>query len=270
MKMAALLLLLLPPCDHAHIVYHWTHNNHASCLSDKFAPPAGFQRNKGSQFAEWLRHIPLLPEGSPVKSYNGTDLSSMREYAAVADIDVGYRDLQQCADAVIRMRAEYLYTSGRFEQIAFHYTSGDLIPFTRWTKGERPIVSGNKIAWKQGAETGSSHHTLRKYLDNIFSYAGTLSLRSEMKAVEEITDVQPGDVFVVGGSPGHAIMVADVIENDAGNKKMLLIQSYMPAQSIHVLRVPGRPYAWYDLPVQNGDLVTPDWTFRTSDLYRFR
>jgi hypothetical protein len=61
----------------------------------------------------------------------------------------------------------------------------------------------------------------------------------------------------------------DVAECGDGRRVCLLAQSYMPAQEIHVLRNPahaGSP--WYEA-VGTGDLVTPVWVFRYSDLRRF-
>ncbi len=80
-----------------------------------------------------------------------------------------------------------------------------------------------------------------------------------------------GDVFIKGGFPGHAVLVADMVENKAtGEKRFLLLQSYMPAQDIHVLKNPksedGTP--WYTTPV--GDqLVTPEWVFKGTALRRW-
>lgn len=53
-------------------------------------------------FAEYLRNLPLKPHGTKVKYYNGEEKPN-DVYVAVIDIDVGTRDLQQCADAVIRL-----------------------------------------------------------------------------------------------------------------------------------------------------------------------
>ncbi len=55
-------------------------------------------------------------------------------------------------------------------------------------------------------------------------------------------------MFIKGGFPGHAVLVADVAENaTTGEKRFLLVQSYMPAQQMHVLKNPaaadGSP--WY-------------------------
>ena len=54
------------------------------------------------------------------------------------------------------------------------------------------------------------------------------------------TSLQPGDVFIKGGSPGHAVIVVDVaIYTQTGKKVFLLAQSYMPAQQIHILVNPA-------------------------------
>ena len=49
-----------------------------------------------------------------------------------------------------------------------------------------------------------------------------------------------GDVFIKGGSPGHAVTIVDIAINPKTNKKVfLLAQSYMPAQEIKILKNPN-------------------------------
>ncbi len=43
----------------------------------------------------------------------------------------------------------------------------------------------------------------------VFAYAGTLSLYEELESVP-IKDMDIGDIFVQGGSPGHAVIVVDM------------------------------------------------------------
>ena len=76
-------------------------------------------------------------------------------------------------------------------------------------------------------------------------------------------------MVIRGGFPGHAVLVADVAENARGEGIFLLLQSYMPAQQIHVLKGPDeaqRP--WYPAR-SSGPLKTPEWRFEYGDLYRF-
>jgi hypothetical protein len=106
-------------------------------------------------------------------------------------------------------------------------------------------------------------------MDQVFAYAGTYSLDRELDGAR-IADIRPGDVFIKGGFPGHAVLVADVVENESGEKRFLLMQSYMPAQEIHVLKNPaatdGSPWYGTDFgPV----LVTPEWTFSKDQLKRW-
>lgn len=83
--------------------------------------------------------------------------------------------------------------------------------------------------------------------------------------------MQTGDVLIQGGSPGHAAIVVDLAVNAQGQKVFLLAQSYMPAQSIHILKNPVNPALspWYE--ADNSAVVqTPEWTFTTKDLKRFK
>jgi len=47
--------------------------------------------------------------------------------------------------------------------------------------------------------------------------------------------IEPGDVMIRAGSPGHAMLVVDVAEDERGRRIYLLAQSYMPAQDIHIV-----------------------------------
>lgn len=86
-----------------------------------------------------------------------------------------------------------------------------------------------------------------------------------------IESVQPGDIFCHGGSPGHAAMILDVVENDLGNKMFLLAQSYMPAQEMHILKNPINEVLspWYNLLEIEEVINTPEWVFDRSELMRW-
>lgn len=74
-----------------------------------------------------------------------------------------------------------------------------------------------------------------------------------------------------GGSPGHAVMVADVAVNPKGEKVFLLLQSYMPAQEIHVIKNPidGTLSPWYSTEVIGNSFRTMEWQFDRYKLGHF-
>src|SRR5262249_40092813 len=116
------------------------------------------------------------------------------------------------------------------------------------------------------AARDASHASLRAFLDIVFLYAGSKSLSDELAPVS-VRDVRPGDVFIQGGFPGHAVLVADVVEG-AGTRAFLLVQSYMPAQEIHVLPTPAPGLPWFEAQ-PGAPLATPEWTFPPDALRRF-
>jgi hypothetical protein len=241
-------------------------------VGERIKVPEGFERIavEADSFGEYLRNLPLKPHGSEVKYYNGGTKSN-KVYEAVLDIDVGERDLQQCADAVMRLRAEYLYSEDLFDRIHFKFINGFNADYKKWRQGYRIKVDGNEAYWvRQGTGTSGNYSDFRKYLDIVFAYAGTLSLSKEMQKVH-LEDMQIGDVFIKGASPGHCVIVIDMAENKTTNEKIfLLAQSYMPAQDIHVLKNlandKGNP--WYSTDF--GDrLDTPEWEFTKDQLMRF-
>jgi hypothetical protein len=242
-------------------------------LSSRISVPAGFQRvsvQKGS-FAEWLRELPLKPQGYSVHLYNGKLKSNQNAHYAVVDIDPGDKDLQQCADAVIRLRAEYLYSKQDYTHLHFNFTNGFNAEFKKWAEGYRIKVKGNSVSWLKSSTASDSYSVFKEYLLSVFNYAGTSSLSRELKAVANIKDMQIGDVFILGGFPGHAVLVSDMCENKKTGEKLFLIQqSYMPAQEIHILKNITDPSLspWYSLDFAD-DLQTPEWTFKRNQLMRF-
>jgi hypothetical protein len=240
-------------------------------LVERFVAPTGAMRVdvEAGSFAHTLRHLALKPVGSPVLLYSGRPKASQEVHAAVVDISTGTKDLQQCADAVMRLRAEYLYASGQQDAIAFNFTNGFRATWKRWRAGERIRVSGNTCTWVQGGQPDASHEQLLKYLELVFTYAGTLSLAKELEPAAD-KPLMAGDVFIQGGSPGHAVLVLDVARHPDGRVFFLLGQSYMPAQDFHVLRNTSDALngAWFEYR-KGSVLRTPEWTFAWSDRKRW-
>ncbi|MCK4836592.1 MAG: DUF4846 domain-containing protein, partial [Candidatus Aminicenantes bacterium] len=242
------------------------------CITRRIPVPEGYQRiqiETGS-FAAWLRHLPLKKGEPPVYLYNGNKKNNQYAHFTVVDMDVGTGDLQQCADAIIRLRAEYLYSTNRFQSIRFRFTSGHLAEFWKWIDGFRPRVNGNSVCWMKSSVFDRSYENFRQYLNTVFMYAGSHSLENELHRVREITDIKIGDIFIQGGFPGHAVIVLDMaVHQQNGQKIFLLGQSFMPAQEFHVLKnlENSKINPWYSLPF--GEILrTPEWDFYQGDLRR--
>lgn len=224
----------------------------AGNLESRFAPPPGSTRVElaATSFGLWLRRLPVLPAGAPVHLYNGQLKPRQDVHAAVVLLDVGKRDLQQCADAVMRLRAEYLLARGKPELIRFHPEPG------------RPTAL---------TYSGHTREAFMRYMTRVFSDAGSASLQAELVPVRG--PVQPGDVLIQGGHPGHAVQVLDVAAG-GGHRYLLLGQSFMPAQQLHVLKNLAAPALspWFDEAALDGrpGLVTPEWwPFQRKDVRRF-
>lgn len=240
-------------------------------LSTRIAPPAGYQRvpPQPGSFAAWLRELPLLPAGSPVRAFDGRVLRDGNDpgVAAVVDLDLSRRDRQQCADSVMRLRGEYLQASGRADKASFPWAGGKRFGYKQWREGLRPVQKGRSWAFEAKARPSSGHESFRAYLEFMFTWTGTQHLVSEPRVAAD--KLQPGDFFIQAGSPGHAVIALDLVRDAAGRRRALIGQGFMPAQDLHVLRA-GDGSAWFELspprPVQ-----TPFWRpFAWSELRRFR
>ncbi len=239
----------------------------------RFLPPKGFSRKQAENrsFAEYLRKLPLFPIEKQVVLYDGKLKVNQDAQAAVIRMDVGKRDLQQCADAVMRLRAEYLFKVQRYNDIHFNFTNGFNAKYSTWRNGKGISVNGNRVRWVNSSSSNSTYKSFRQYLNKVFTFAGTASLEKEL-VNKKLDDIEIGDVFIQGGHPGHAVLVVDVAQNTAGDKVFMLAQSYMPAQEIHILRNPNNLVMspWYEVRKINGQIETPEWTFDSNQLRSFK
>ncbi len=231
--------------------------------------PKGFKRIETDAFGTFLRQLKLKKDKT-VYLYDGRLKGNQSAQFAVLDVSVGDRDLQQCADAVMRLRADFLFGKKQFDAIKFSDGNGFLMDFSKWAAGNRIVFSQNKLSWQTCKDCNASDLSFKKYLNVVFAFAGTATLSKELTPLSNMSDMAVGNVFIKGGSPGHAVIVVDVAVNAEGKKVFLLAQSYMPAQDIHVLKNPSdlKLSPWYSTDF--GDILeTPEWNFKKAELKRF-
>lgn len=226
----------------------------ATILIDRHLPPDGYTTVSSTphSFAHYLQHLPLKAVGTSVQYYNGDTKPNRNVYCGVVDMDIDPVDLQQCADAVMRLRGEYLYKEKKYAELKFNFLSdGKPRYYTDYAKGDY------------------SYAKFRKYMKYIFSYANTASLRNELTPTP-LSALKIGDVLIQKGNPyGHAVLVVNRATDTAGHTVYMLAQSYMPAQDTQILTNPrdDKLSPWYTLAP--GDIHTPEWTFTDLDLRSF-
>lgn len=215
----------------------------------EIAPPAGFTRiiSLAGSFEEWLRKLPLKKDKT-VYLYNGEKKFNQSAQFAVVDISRSKTDLQQCADVVMRLRAEYLFAEKKYDSIRFMDYNKKW--YTWKGKDNRPVFDS--------------------YLQQVFGWCGSASLEKQLNPAPDFNSIKTGDVFIKGGFPGHAMIVADMAVNDNGKKVFLLVQGYQPAQDVYVVVNPSDDLLspWYEITEVN-EVITPEWTFYKNQLYRW-
>ncbi len=217
---------------------------HLKRIEDILTPPGYHRRIVAAEsFPAWLRTIPLKNDNR-VFLYNGVLKRNQSAQFAVLDIPVGKKDLQQCADAVMRLRAQFLFDKKRLAEISFADNNAKKYEY---------LASG-RLSFDQ-------------YLERVFAFCGTASLEKQLKSVPDFKSMEAGNVLIKGGFPGHAAIVMDMAVHSNGRKIYLLAQSYMPAQDIHILRNPNSDELspWYEIN-DNQLIHTPEWTFERYQL----
>ena len=239
-------------------------------LEERFLLPDGYGRKKREQgtLTAFLREYPLKKAGKPVLLFDGSRKGNQSAHAAVCRLPIENEDLQQCADSIMRVYAEFFWQTKQFEKISFSLGGGFQADYNKWRQGYTIRVSGDTAQWVPSSASDGSYQSLKKYLRLVFAYSGTATMEGETKKIAR-EDIRVGDVFIKGGSPGHVVMVVDVCEREDGAKAFLLAQGYMPAQEFHVLKNPRHEQdPWYYEEEVEYPFETPEYTFDRGSLRR--
>lgn len=211
--------------------------------------------SKGS-FAEWLRNIKLRKDNT-VYLFNGIPKTDQHSHYAILDLSTGNKDLQQCADAIMRLSAEYYFSRKEYSKINFKSAQKDF-HFQQWLT-------------KINSPEKDNHALLLDFMQNVFINCGTYTVDGMTKHIS-VKEMQPGDLFVKAGAPGHTMIIMDVAVNQPSGKKIyLLAQSFMPAQDMHIVINPtdDKLSPWYEAN-EAGDIITPGYVFGVSNFKRFK
>lgn len=243
----SIIFLSLSCCSHSNQQQNIKPGEPEAVTEEKISQiklPASYSRiSTTDSFGIWLRNVGLKKDKT-VYLYNGEKKAYQGAQYAVLEVSVPKVDLQQCADAVMRLRAEYLFNAKKYEQILFKDNEGTLYKFSAPYTRER----------------------FDKYLLKVFGMCGTASLSRQLRSKTVFSTIMPGDVLIRGGFPGHAVIVMDVAENKQKERIYLLAQSYMPAQDIHVLNNPASALPWYNTANIGNTIQTPEYNFYPSEL----
>ncbi|MFD1063169.1 DUF4846 domain-containing protein [Winogradskyella litorisediminis] len=248
-------------------------NKNGNTIVKRVFVPDNYKRvvYDSSSFQNFIREQKLKPFGAKVISYDGKPYFYQLGHAGVLEVDVPSNGLQQCADALIRLRSEFLWQTNQKSKIGFNFTSGHHCSWNKYAKGYRPKINGNKVTFHKTASANHSKANFYNYLNLIYTYSGTSSLDAELIEIKNISTLKIGDMLILGGFPGHVIMIADIVENENGERLFLLIQGNTPAQSIHLLKNldDSTISPWYKLQL-NSEISVPGFTFANSKFVRFK
>lgn len=248
-------------------------NKKARTINTRIATPQGYTRISPAQatFSYYIHNYKLKPFKAQVINYDGNPYWYQAGHVGVLDVPVPSNGLQQCADALIRIRSEYLWNTNRKDEIGFKFTSGHYCSWIKYALGYRPKINGNKVTFSKTAAVNHSKENFYKYLNLIYTYAGTYSLSQELIKVPDLENVQVGDMVVYPGFPGHIMMVGDIAQNDKGERLFMFFQGNTPAQSVHMIKntshISINP--WYSLDGKQS-LETPLYTFDSFTWVRFK
>ena len=249
-------------------------NTSGMTIYDRLLAPESYNMiaaDSGS-FGHYIAHYDLKTYDAKVINYDGKPYIYQQGHLGVLDVPVPDNGLQQCADALIRLRAEYLWEQNKQDKIGFNFTSGHYCSWQKYAAGYRPQINGNKVQFSKTAGFDNSKANFYRYLNLIFTYSGTQSLYDELPKITSQKDINIGDMLIYPGFPGHVMMVVAIAENAQGERLFAFVQGNTPAQSVHIIKnIDGGISPWYTIDFENRKYFeTPIYTFKSFDFIRFK
>ena len=210
-----------------------------------------------NSFGDWLRHLPLMPAGSAVYDYRGRVHKSGDDstVAAVVDLDIKGRRLEQCMDILIRLYAQYLWDVQRAEDLILPLPGGYWLAWKDWAEGIRPVFHGIDVSLKKSERSDHSYSQYQNYLRLVYAESHTQQFYYWYQPVP-VEDVRIGDFFVIRGSKSHAVMIVDMAYGPDGQKYALVGQGDTPACQFYLLKSENSQF-WIRLDPDAGRLLLP-------------
>lgn len=257
-----LLLLLLIQYSHQKVEKKLLKPNSSTTKNNFIKPvqnvgeiplPEGFERLTvvENSFAAWIRKLPLKQD-KLLHLYNHQPSKHQHWHYAVVDMPVPENGLQQCADAVIRLKAEYYFSQKQYNKIFFG-NNQHVFSFTTMYSG------------------CFSKTCFENYLSNVFAMCGTYTLEEMTTSMPNYNNIFPSNILLKAGSPGHVMLVADVAYNPKTKEKIyLLLQSYMPSEEIHIVTnaLNSKMGPWQNIDT-NQTIKTWGYTFSKNNLRKW-
>ncbi len=243
----------------ASFVYGQNTDTSPITIEKRFAPPRGFWRVQvqANSFEVYLRRLPLMPEGSPVLDYRGRVFKKATDstVAAVVDMDIRGRKLEQCMDILLRFYSGYLMETGQRDKILFPLPDGLRLSWKDWSDGFRPQFKGTHFSLRKTSAPDDSPHNFKKYLNTIYNASGSQTF-FHFYAPVPLQDMRIGDFITRKQRRGHAVLIVDMVENAQGDKQIMVGQGDTPACSFYILRnTNGSP--WFPVDIASGFPALP-------------
>lgn len=140
-------------------------NKDSLTIKTRVKVPEGYRRvpyPEGS-FEDYLRDYKLKPFGSKIINYDASEYFWQRGHIGILEVPVPSNGLQQCADALIRIRSEYLWDQNRKDEIGFNFTSGHYCSWMKYAQGYRPKINGNKVTFHKTATDDQSKSNFYRF-----------------------------------------------------------------------------------------------------------
>lgn len=113
-----------------------------------------------SDWELFIKHFPRK-KSTVVRDYAGNVIKEK----SLGVLDTRVTSVQECADAAIRLRAEFFYSRKEYDKIKFKLTCGLEVPFSKWALGYRVKVNGNNATLVKTQNTKDySRENFEEYL----------------------------------------------------------------------------------------------------------